>query len=77
MTAGVMAVMVDPRTTFVQCLEAALIAELADNAAWEVLSELATRNGEDDLAAQFETARNEEVVHLDSVKRWLAMAQKR
>jgi len=77
MTAGVMAVMVDPRTTFTQCLEAALIAELADNAAWEVLSELATQNGEDALAAQFEVARTEEVAHLENVKSWLAMAQKR
>lgn len=77
MTAGVMAVMVDPRTTFVQSLEAALIAELADNAAWEVLSELATQSGEDDLAAQFEVARAEEVVHLENVKGWLAVAQQR
>jgi hypothetical protein len=77
MTAGVMAVMVDSRTTFVQCLEAALIAELADNAAWEVLGELATQNGEDELAEQFEAARGEEVVHLENVKRWLAMARAR
>jgi rubrerythrin len=77
MTAGVMAVMVDPRTNFLQCLEAALIAELADNAAWETLSELAAQNDETDLAAQFEAARDEEVVHLENVKRCLATAQKR
>jgi hypothetical protein len=76
MTAGVMAVMVDPRTTFAQCLEAALLAELADNAAWEVLGDLATQNGEEELAAQFEAARREELDHLDHVKSWLAMAQK-
>lgn len=77
MTAGVLAVMVDPRTTFTQCLDAALLAELADNAAWEVLSELATQNGEDELATQFEAARREELVHLENVKSWIAMAQKR
>jgi rubrerythrin len=77
MTAGVMAVMVDPRTTFVQCLDAALVAELADNAAWEVLAELAMQNGEDELAAAFETAREQEAVHLETVKGWIAMAQKR
>lgn len=77
MSAGVMTVMVDPRTTFTQCLEAALIAELADNAAWEVLSELATQNGEDALASQFEVARSEEEVHLENVKTWLAMARQR
>jgi hypothetical protein len=77
MTAGVMAVMVDARTTFVQCLEAALMAELADNAAWEVLSELATQNGEAELAAQFEVARSEEIAHLENVINWLAAARTR
>jgi demethoxyubiquinone hydroxylase (CLK1/Coq7/Cat5 family) len=77
MTAGVMAVMVDPRTTFAQCLEAALLAELADNAAWETLGELASQNGESDLASQFEAARREEVEHLEKVKSWIAIAQSR
>jgi rubrerythrin len=75
MTAGVMAVMVDPRTTFKQCLEAALIAELADNAAWEVLTDLATRNGQKELGKLFATAQEEEVVHLENVKNWIAVAQ--
>lgn len=77
MTAGVMAVMVDPRTTFAQCLEAALLAELADNAAWEVLAELAEQNGEAELATAFEAARAQEVVHLENVQSWIAAAQKR
>jgi len=77
MTAGVMAVMVDPRTNLVQCLEAALLAELADNAAWEVLAELAEQNGEEELAAAFETARAQELVHLETVQSWIAAAQKR
>lgn len=77
MTAGVMAVVVDPRTTFAQCLEAALLAELADNAAWEALSEMATENGEDELAAAFEAARSQEAVHLENVNSWIAAAQKR
>lgn len=77
MTAGVMAVIVDPRTTFAQCLEAALLAELADNAAWEALTDLASQNGDDDLASLFEAATSEEGVHLENVKSWIAMAQKR
>jgi hypothetical protein len=77
MTAGVMAVMVDPRTSFVQCLEAALLAELADNAAWETLAELASKSGEADLAVRFVEAQEEEAVHLSNVKRWLAAAQDR
>lgn len=77
MTAGVMAVMVDPRTTFAQCLEAALLAELADNAAWEALAELARQGGDVDLAERFLMAQQAEEVHLQNVKRWLAAAQDR
>lgn len=77
MTRGVLDVMVDPRTTFVECLEAALIAELADNDAWVALSELARQNGEKELAASFQAAEEEEVLHLQSVRRWLAAAQNR
>ena len=77
MTAGVLAVMVDPRTTFAQCLEAALLAELADNAAWEALAQLAQQGGDDELARRFLAAQEEEVLHLEHVKRWLAAAQGR
>ena len=77
MTAGVMAVMVDPRTSFVQCLEAALLAELADNAAWESLVDLANQIGDEKLAARFAAAQQTEAVHLDSVKAWIAAAQLR
>lgn len=36
---GIPAVLTDPRTNLVQCLEALLMAELADNAGWEMLIE--------------------------------------
>lgn len=75
MTSGVMAVMVDPRTSFVQCLEAALLAELADNAGWEMLTELASKSGEAELATRFVAAQEEEAIHLESLRRWLAAAQ--
>jgi rubrerythrin len=77
MTRGVLDVMVDPRTTFAQCLEAALLAELADNEAWEALVELATQSGEEELAASFQDAREEEEEHLENVRTWLAAAQNR
>jgi hypothetical protein len=77
MTAGVIAVMVDPRTSLAQCLEAALLAELADNAAWEVLVDLATQGGDTELAQRFVAAQEEEAVHLHDVKRWLAAWQSR
>jgi rubrerythrin len=74
---GLLAVMVDPRTTFVQCLEAALVAELADNEAWDALEALATQNGEKALAKQFSAAEEEETEHLENVRAWLAAAQSR
>lgn len=77
MSSGILAVMVDPRTSFAQCLEAALLAELADNAAWEALAELASQGGDDALAQRFLAAQQEEVLHLANVKAWLAAAQGR
>jgi rubrerythrin len=74
---GLLAVVVDPRTTFVQCLEAALVAELADNEAWDALEALATQNGERALAKQFSAAEEEEMEHLENVRAWLAAAQSR
>lgn len=74
---GVLEVTVDPRTTFAQCLEAALVAELADNECWEALVELARQNGEDEAASRFARALEEEAEHLKNVRAWLAAAQNR
>jgi rubrerythrin len=72
LTMGVQAVMVDPRMDLAQSLNAALIAELADNDCWEVLVTLADNAGEDELATQFRAALEEEQVHLANVRRWIA-----
>ncbi len=77
LTKGVPAVAVDPRTTFSECLEAALLAELADNEAWETLVELVTAAGESELAEQFESATDEELEHLEKVRAWIARGQGR
>jgi rubrerythrin len=77
MTEGVLKVMVDPRTTLVQCLEAALNAELNDNEAWDGLSILASHSGEDELARLFTAARAHEAEHLTNVRAWVAAAQNR
>jgi hypothetical protein len=68
---------VDPRTTLLQSLEAILVAELADNACWEALVELAQGAGEDALVRQFEQARTTEQKHLEKVQTWLAAGQGR
>jgi ferritin-like metal-binding protein YciE len=72
-----MQVIVDPRTTLLQSLEAILIAELADNACWEALIALAQEAGEDTLVTQFERALLTEQEHLTKVQTWLAAGQGR
>jgi rubrerythrin len=74
---GINQVIVDPRTTLLQSLEAILIAELADNACWEALIELAQGAGEDKLVQQFEGALKSEQDHLAKVQAWLAAGQGR
>ncbi len=76
-TKGALEVMVDPRTTFVQCLEAALVAELADNDCWETLIELVRATGDEETVDAFERALAEEAVHLEDVRAWLTAAQGR
>jgi hypothetical protein len=68
---GVRAVLADPRTDLHHCLEALLLAELADNAGWELLIALARELGQDQMATRFERALEEEEDHLACVKGWL------
>ena len=64
----------DPRTDLRQSLEAALIAELADNDCWQTLVALANGFGREDLAAQFTEALEQEQEHLSLVRGWLGSA---
>jgi len=68
---GIAQVLSDPRTTVPQCLDALLTAELTDNAAWEMLMELAQSVGQADMAQQFQTALDEEREHLEKVRGWI------
>lgn len=67
---GLVQVLSDPRTTIAQSVHAILVAELADNASWEMLIALAEANGQDAMAADFTTALEEERLHLQLVRRW-------
>ena len=67
---GLMQVLDDPRTTLPQCLHAILVAELADNAGWELLIKLADEMGQADLAQGFTGALAEEERHLEQIKAW-------
>lgn len=71
---GLVQVLTDPRTTFTQCLDAILTAELTDNAAWLLLVDLAEGLGHADLAAGFREALREEEQHLDMVRGWIESA---
>lgn len=68
---GIPAVLTDPRTNLIQCLEALLVTELTDNAGWELLIELAQGLGQSEFVAQFEQALGVESEHLMLVRRWL------
>nr|WP_296021872.1 ferritin-like domain-containing protein [uncultured Acidovorax sp.] len=68
---GIMQVVTDPRTTLAQSLNAMLIAELADNAGWELLIALAQEAGKTDMVEMFENAMAEEQEHLATIKGWL------
>jgi ferritin-like protein len=69
-TMGLMQVLNDPRTTFADCLNAMLIAELTDVDAWNLLATIAEGMGEDDLAQQFRDALLQENHHLQMVRGW-------
>ncbi len=69
-SAGLMQVITDPKTTVAQSLDALLIAELTDNAAWEDLIALARKMGHEDMAGQFEQALEHEAEHLATVRKW-------
>lgn len=68
---GLFKVASDLRTDLRQTLEVLLIAELTDNAGWELLSALARELGHARLAERFEAAHRTEAHHLADVRGWL------
>jgi rubrerythrin len=71
MTSGVLKVVIDPRTTIPQCLEAMLAAELIDNDCWGVLTSMARQQGLDEIVPDFEEAVLQEQEHLKNVRTWI------
>jgi bacterioferritin (cytochrome b1) len=68
---GLVQVLNDPRTSVPQCLEAILIAELADKDGWNLLIELTQEMGDQNLLAQFQRAMAEEESHVVDVRNLL------
>ena len=69
-TMGLMQVLNDPRTTFADCLNAMLTAELTDVDAWDLLARLAADLGKEDLATEFRQALLQENEHLRDIRTW-------
>lgn len=65
---GVMQVLTDPRTNIAQGMGALLTIELEDNAAWELLIELAEAGGHPNIAKGFHKAKEQEDDHLLKIK---------
>jgi len=68
---GIVKLLNDPRSSLSQALEGLMIAELADNACWENLIQLARSMGQDDFAVRFEEALRQENEHLAMVRGWM------
>jgi rubrerythrin len=71
---GLMQVLTDPRTTIAQSLHAILVAEMTDNAGWEMLIALAEDQKQGTMVADFSVALDEERAHLMQVRNWLEEA---
>lgn len=65
---GIVKIITDPRTNLTQSLNAILIAELADNAGWELLIELCNAAGQKSMADDFAAALDDESQHLAAIK---------
>lgn len=68
---GVLQVLTDPRTTVSQSMSAILTIELEDNAAWELLIELAHKGGHPLIAKRFGQALEQEEMHLATVRNFI------
>jgi rubrerythrin len=71
---GLMQVVLDPRTSVAQSLQAILAAELIDGDGWDLLVALVREEGYDDIGNRFERAIAQEAVHLEHVRSWYERA---
>jgi hypothetical protein len=68
---GIGDVLMDPRTTLLECLDAILVAEMTDHESWEMLVALAGPVAPE-LEAELQAAEETEAEHLVKVRAWLA-----
>jgi demethoxyubiquinone hydroxylase (CLK1/Coq7/Cat5 family) len=73
---GIVDVLVDPRTSLIDCLETILVAELADQDSWAALARSAESLGDAALTAKITQAQQTELQHLKKVRGWLEAADR-
>jgi hypothetical protein len=71
---GIGDVLVDPRTSFVDCLETILVAELADQDSWAALVRSAGPVGDAELTKKITQAQKTELEHITKVRGWIEAA---
>jgi rubrerythrin len=71
---GLIQVVLDPRTSVAQSMQAVLTAELVDGEGWDLLIAMSREQGYDDIADRFELAAAAEAVHLENVRDWFETA---
>jgi hypothetical protein len=68
---GIGDVLMDPRTTLLECLDAILVAEMTDHESWELLVTLASPVAAQ-LTDELREAQETEAQHLVKVRAWVA-----
>jgi rubrerythrin len=76
MSSGLLQVVHDPRTTLLECLRAAVVAELADVENWTSLARKLDGRVGDELATEVAEALEHEEEHLAMIRKWIAAAEK-
>jgi rubrerythrin len=71
---GVYQVLVDPRTTLIECLDAIIVAELSDHESWQQLARSIAPLGDKQAESQIREAERVETEHLTKVRAWLVAA---
>jgi rubrerythrin len=74
LSGGFVQTVTDPRVTLTEALRVVQVVEMADNAGWLTLADMAARLGHDQLALQFQHALAEEEEHLARVTSWVSAA---
>jgi hypothetical protein len=73
---GIVCVLLDPRTSLIDCIEAMLIIELTDQDSWGMLARIAEPLGDAGMIDKITQAQKVELEHLAKVRGWLDAADR-